>query len=261
MRTHSLKARLAAGEACYGAWLGIASSYAAEIVSHQGFDYVCIDLQHGLIDFACAAEMILAVHAGGSLPLVRVPSNDFAVIGRVLDAGAQGIIVPLVETPDDVRRAVAASRYPPAGARSFGPTRASWVAGPDYFASANDDVLCIPMIETLGALETLDELLAVPGVDAVYVGPNDLSLALGMAPAADNPDPYRSAYRQLAAACARSGVAAGIHANARLAALHVETGYRLITVTSDAGTLARGVARDLRTARGGSHEPEPGAAA
>lgn len=249
MTSRPLKERLATGEPCFGAWLGIASSYAAEIVSHQGFDYVCVDLQHGLIDYAAAAEMLLAIHAAGSVPWVRVPANDFAAIGRALDAGALGIVVPLVETPDDIHEAVSASRYPPAGARSFGPHRAAWVAGPDYALHANEEVLCIPMIETRAALEALDDILAVPGIDAVYVGPNDLSLALGMPPAADNPDPYQTAYRRIAEACARAGIPAGIHANADLAGKHVETGYRLITVTSDSGALARGVARDLRTAR------------
>jgi len=251
MARNALRERLRAGEPCYGAWLAIPSSFAAEVVSHQGFDYVCVDLQHGMIDYPIAAEMLLAVHAAGSVPIARVPSNDFAAVGRMLDAGALGIVVPLIESVDDVRAAVRACRYPPEGARSFGPNRAAYAAGPDYFGSANECVLCIPMIETRAALDAIDEIVAVPGVDAVYVGPNDLSLALGQPPAADNPDPYQSAYRRVAQACAGTAVAAGIQANARLAAKHVETGYRMITISTDAGSLARATAKDLARARGG----------
>jgi 4-hydroxy-2-oxoheptanedioate aldolase len=248
--TSALKRKWAAGESAFGAWLSIPSSFSAEAVSHQGFDFVCIDMQHGLIDYRDVTDMLLAAHSADAVPIVRVPSNDFAMINKVLDAGALGIIVPMIETVADVEAAVRACRYPPNGARSFGPTRAPYVAGPDYFATANDKIACIPMIETRAALDDLDAILSVPGVDAVYVGPNDLSLALGQGPGADNPSPYQDAYRKIAARCAEHGVVAGIHANAKLAAKHVETGYRMITVSSDLSALASGCARDLRTARG-----------
>lgn len=241
-----------AGEVALGAWLAIPDSWVAEAVSRQGFDYVCIDLQHGMIDYADATQLILAIHAGGSLPIARVPSNDLAAVGRMLDAGAQGIVVPLVESVADVEAAVQACRYPPLGRRSYGPNRAALLGGPDYFDSANERVLCIPMIETRAALDAVERLVAVPGVDAVYVGPNDLSLALGQRPGPDNPDPYQSAYRRIALACAAAGVVAGIHANADLAAKHAHTGYRMITVSADASALVRGVAADLRRAREGA---------
>ena len=249
MAENALKARFLAGEPCYGVWLAIPSSYIAEAVSHQGFDYVCIDLQHGMIDYPAATEMLLAIHAAGAVPIVRVPSNDLGNIGRMLDAGAMGIIVPLIESVDDVRAAVRACRYPPDGSRSFGPNRAALSAGPDYFETANENVLCIPMIETRSALDAIEEIVTEPGVDALYVGPNDLSLSLGLQPGPDNPDPYQSAYRRIASASRAANVVAGIHANANLAAKHVETGYRMITISSDSGTLARGVARDLAKAR------------
>jgi 4-hydroxy-2-oxoheptanedioate aldolase len=246
---NALRDKWRAGEACLGAWLSIPDAWVAEAVSRQGFDYVCIDLQHGMIDYPDATNLILAIHAGGSLPLVRVPSNDLAAINRVLDAGARGVIVPLIESVQDVRRCVEACRYPPAGRRSYGPNRAALIGGAGYFESANADVLCIPMIETRPALEAVEELVSVPGVDAVYVGPNDLSLALGQPPGADNPDPYQSAYRRIAELCDRAGIAAGIHANAKLCAKHQETGYRMITVSADSSALVRGVAADLRAAR------------
>lgn len=250
MPGNALKEQWAAGNASYGVWCAIPSSYVAEACAHQGFDYVCVDLQHGMIDYPVATEMILAIHAGGSVPIVRVPSNDLGWINRMLDAGAMGIIVPLIESVADVEAAVRACRYPPAGGRSFGPNRAALVGGPRYLEDANENVLCIPMIETRAALEDVEGIAAVPGVDALYVGPNDLSLSLGQSPGPDNPDPYQSAYRRIAEVCAKTGVVAGIQANVKLASKHVETGYRMITISTDAGTLMRSLAKDLRSARG-----------
>ena len=239
-----------AGEAALGAWLAIPNTWMAEAIARQGFDYVCIDLQHGMIDYPDATDLILAIHAGGSVPVARVPSNDLAAINRMLDAGARGIIVPLVETVADVEAAVAACRYPPAGRRSYGPNRAALHVPAPYHEHANEEVSCIPMVETRAALECVEELVAVPGVDALYVGPNDLSLALGLPPGADNPEPYQSAYRRIVAACRAAGIAAGIHANAGLAGQHRDAGYRMITVSTDASALVRGMAADLDHARG-----------
>lgn len=250
MPENRLKQLWSRGETALGGWVSIPSAFAAELMARQGFDYVCIDMQHGLVDYQVALGMLQAMSATDAVPLVRPPANDFATINKVLDAGALGVIVPMVGSPDEARAAVSACRYPPAGARSFGPTRAGFAAGPDYFAGADDTVLCIPMIEMREAVDSLDAILAVDGVDAVYVGPNDLSLTLGQGPGLDNPPPYQDAYRRIAKACAARGIPAGIHATARLAAKHRETGYRMITVASDVGALAGGAARDLATARG-----------
>ncbi len=249
MAENPLKARWRDGEPTFGAWLSIPSSFSAEAIGQQEFDYVCIDMQHGLIDYAAAVEMLLAIHQGRAVPFVRVPQNDFGTINKLLDAGALGIVVPLVNSADEAKAVVRACRYPPEGARSFGPTRAAFVAGPDYFNTANAAVACIPMIETRQAVDAIDEILAVPGIDAIYVGPNDLSLALGQRPGLDNDGPYQEAYRRIAKACAAHGVTAGIHANPGLVAKHVGTGYRMITVSSDLGALVSGAARDLRRAR------------
>jgi 4-hydroxy-2-oxoheptanedioate aldolase len=249
MVENALRATWSRGEAARGAWLSIPSTLSAEAIARLGFDYVCLDMQHGVVPYAAAVEMVLAIHHGGSVPLARVPSNDFATINRVLDAGALGVIVPMIESAADARAAVRACRYPPAGARSFGGARASVMFGPGYFEAANAEVLCIPMIETRGALDDLDAILAVPGVDAVYVGPNDLALSLGQRPGYDNDGGYRDAYLRVAKACAATGVVAGIHANARLCAKHVETGYRMITVSSDMVALTSAAARDLEETR------------
>lgn len=250
MAIHRTRERWAAGEAALGAWLAIPSPVVAEAVARLGFDYVCIDLQHGLLDDAAALAMLQSIACTDATPFVRVPSNDFAAIGRALDAGALGVIVPMIRTADDVRRAVAACRYPPVGERSFGPTRAAVSAGPDYFARANDLVACVPMLETREAIDSLDEILAVPGVDAVYVGPNDLSLALGQAPAPHNPPPYEDAYRRIAKACEAAGIPAGIHARASLAAQHRANGFRMITVSTDLSALVARSREELELARG-----------
>jgi 4-hydroxy-2-oxoheptanedioate aldolase len=246
---NALKAKWRRGEPTFGAWLSIPSSFSAELMARQDFDYVCIDLQHGIVDYQVAVGMLQAIGNGSSVPVVRVPSNDFAAINRVLDAGALGVIVPMVNSADEARAVVRACRYPPRGDRSFGPARAAFSAGPRYFANANDAVACIPMIETRQAVESIDEILSVPGVDAVYVGPNDLSLTLGQGPGLENDGAYREAYQRIAKACAAHGVTAGIHANAQLAAGHVDAGYRLITISSDMGGLVASAASDLRVVR------------
>lgn len=250
MRKNAMKAAWGRGEPAFGAWLSIASSFAAETVGHAGFDWVCVDMQHGVIDYADAVLLLQAISHGEATPVVRVPWNEAGIIGKVLDAGAMGVIIPMVNAPEEARAAVAACRYAPAGARSYGPTRASLYAGGDYFAHANDEVACIPMIETAGALAHLDAILDVPGIDAVYVGPADMSITLGLPPAMDNGGAFEEARLRVARACAARGITAGIHGNASLAARHVAAGYRMVTVFSDIGAIAAGAAADLRTARG-----------
>ena len=255
MGLNPLKEKWGKGEAALGAWLSIPSAVSAELVSRTGFDYVCLDLQHGALDYQVALSMLQAIGTERTTPLVRVPANDFAWINKVLDAGALGVVVPLVNSADEARAAVRACRYPPQGDRSFGPVRVPFQTGSDYVADANAAVACIPMIETAAGVDAVDEILAVPGVDAVYVGPNDLSLSLGGGPGLDNPGPFQDAYQRIAKACASHGVVAGIHANGRLAPKHIQNGYRMITVSSDAGALGAGAARDLRTARAGAEGP------
>jgi 4-hydroxy-2-oxoheptanedioate aldolase len=250
MRENGFLRRLRRGEVTFGAWLGIPSALPGEILARLGYDYVCIDLQHGLIGYADAVSMLQALGAAPAVPIVRIPMHDYATAHRLLDAGALGVVFPLVDGVADARAAVSACRYPPVGTRSFGPIRGGFY-GSDYFAQANQEIACIPMIETRGALDRLDEILSVPGVDAVYVGPNDLSLALGQPPALDGGGEFEKARIAIARACATHAVAAGIHANAELAAKHVEAGYRMITITSDGVALAAAGRRDLRLAKGG----------
>ncbi len=250
MRTNATKAKWRRNDATFGAWLSVPSSYSAELVAHAGFDWVCIDMQHGVIDYQVAVTMLQAISTTDTTPIVRVPWNEPSIIGRMLDAGAMGVIVPMVNSVDEARAAVAACRYAPLGIRSYGPTRAALYAGPDYFDHANEEVACIPMIETRQALAQVDDILSVPGIDAVYVGPIDMSLTLGLPPRMDNGGEFEAARIAIAQAGARHGVTAGIHGNASLAARHLAAGYRMVTVYHDVVALASAAAADLRTARG-----------
>lgn len=250
MRKNTAKEKWARGEVTYGAWLSVPSSFSAEVMAHQGFDWLCIDMQHGVVDYQVAVTMLQAISTTDTIPFVRAPWNEPGIIGKMLDAGALGVIIPMVNSVAEATAAVAACRYFPAGSRSFGPTRAAYYAGADYFADANNQVACIPMIETKQAVERLDDILAVPGIDAVHVGPADLSITLGLPPGMNNGGAFEEARLRIAGCCAAHGVTAGIHANASLAEKHAAAGYRMITVSGDAGSIAAGAAADLKVARG-----------
>src|SRR5204862_7405 len=176
----------------------------------------------------------------GVMPLARVPWNDPAYLMKILDAGAYGVICPMINTRAQAEALVAACKYPPRGYRSFGPVRASIYAGSDYVDHANDDIVIMPMIETAEALKNLDAILSTPGVDAVYVGPSDLSLALGCKPRLDQTDaPVVEAQQQIVEACTRHGIIAGIHnATAAYSLKMIAAGYRFVTLASDSRHLA-----------------------
>jgi len=257
MRTNTVKEKWARGEVTFGAWLSIPSSFSAEIMAHQGFDWVCIDMQHGVVDYQAALPMLQAIGSTSTIPIVRVPWNEPGIIGKVLDAGAMGVIIPMVNSVEEAKAAVAACRYFPDGARSFGPTRATYYAGPDYFAGANRAIACIPMIETRQAVDRLDEILAVPGIDAVYVGPADLSITLGLPPGMANGGAFEDARVLIAKKCLEHGVTPGIHANAALAEKHAAAGYRMITISGDAVAIPVQAQADLKLARGAAEGVKP----
>ncbi|HXK33241.1 MAG TPA: aldolase/citrate lyase family protein, partial [Dehalococcoidia bacterium] len=241
MRKNTVKEKWRRGEIVYGAWLGIPSALSAEIVARQGYDYACVDMQHGAIDFADAYDMIVAISGTETMPFVRVPWNEFGIINKVLDAGAMGVIIPMVNTPEEAQACVRACRYAPEGARSYGPTRAAMWAGDGYFEQANAEIACIPMVETREAVARLDEILAVEGIDAVYVGPADLSVSLGMTPGLRNPGEWEAARVTIAEACGKYGIAAGMHApDPSLYRFHEAAGYRMITAMSDMVALTEG---------------------
>jgi 4-hydroxy-2-oxoheptanedioate aldolase len=238
------------GGTALGAWLFLRDPLLAEAAGTAGYDYVCIDMQHGFTDLDQMATLLHALARTPAVPVVRVTWNEPGLIGRALDAGALGIIIPLVNSPEDARRAVDACRYAPTGSRSYGSLGASTRYGPDYARTANERVACIPMIETRAAVERIDEILAVPGIDAVYVGPSDLSLTYGLAPAADHDgDPFQAALASVVAACGRHGVVPGVHANAALAGARHAAGFRMITVGYDATSAIQAMRSDAKSAR------------
>src|SRR3989449_2021383 len=173
-------------------------------MAHQGFDSLTVDMQHGVVDYQVAVTMLQAVSTTPVIPLARVPWNDPARLMKILDAGVYGVICPMISTRAQAEALVAACKYPPRGYRSFGPVRASLYAGSDYGDRADDDIVVMPMIETAEALKNLDAILSVPGVAAIYVGPADLSLALGCKPRLDQTDPpVVEAQQMIAEACKR----------------------------------------------------------
>jgi 4-hydroxy-2-oxoheptanedioate aldolase len=265
MRANTVRQAWREGKATVGGWLSLPDSFAAEVMAHQGFDWLTVDMQHGLIDYSSAVPMLQAISTTNTTPFVRVPWNDPATIMKVLDAGAYGVIVPLINNAAEAERAVGAARYPPRGYRSNGPIRGRYYGGVDYNALAHEHVMVALMVETREGLENVDEIAAVDGVDAIYIGPSDLGYALGMAPKLDNDEPQHvAAVERILEACKRHGVAAGIHTGGpAYSARWIERGFQMVTVTSDEGAMVRGVQsalKDLRE-RLGTNSAWTGAAA
>ena len=251
MRENTLRAIWAKGGAVVNGWLAIPSAFSAEVMAHQGFDSLTIDMQHGVVDYQVAVTMLQAIATTPVIPLARVPWNDPGRLMKILDAGVYGVICPMINTRAEAEALVAACKYPPRGYRSWGPVRASLYAGADYGDHANQDLLVIPMIETAEALKNLDAILSVPGVDAVYVGPGDLSLALGCKPRLDQTDPpVVEAQQRIVEACRRHGVVAGIHNNTAAYALTmIEAGYQFVTLASDSRFLAARAGEEVTAVR------------
>lgn len=236
-----------------GAWMFLREPMTAEAAARAGYDYVVVDLQHGIASEPEALAMMQATEAAGAIPVARVATNHPMTIGRALDSGALAVIVPMVNDADAARAAVDACRYAPTGSRSFGPVAAISRYTDDYARLANDLVCCIVMIETVEALDNIDEILSVSGVDGVYVGPVDLSLTLGLPPQTDHDDVrFTSAIDTIVAACQRHGIVPGIHASGDLAPKWIDKGFRMITVGYDQYSVLTGLHRDLAIARGDS---------
>ena len=251
MRTNKVLEQWRTGGATVGGWLSIGNAFTAEMMGQLGFDWLCVDIQHGQVGIEDLHHMLPAISATPSVPFVRVAWNAPEQIMKVLDAGAYGVVVPMVNSAEEAARAVAACRYPPVGNRSFGPIRAALYGGRDYAVHANSEIACIPMIETRAALENLDAILAVPGVDAVYVGPSDLGLAMGRSPVGDTDDPahLRDVHHILERAQAH-GVPAGIHTSSlAFAERWLEAGFQMVTLGIDSGFMARAASADLKAVR------------
>ena len=243
-----------------GAWCGIPSSYSVELMCAAGYDWICIDTQHGMVDYPSVRGMLQASSIRGLPALVRVPSaGDTAAIMRALDAGAAGVLVPMVSTAQEARAAVSACRYPPAGTRSWGPARAL-PSGPGYSPeAANKHVICAVQIETLEALENLGDILSVDGVDMAFVGPADLALAMGLRPAAAPQRGEHAAAIEMVARRAReAGVRAGVYGGSpEVAAQYARLGYDFVVAANDAQLLSQWARHTVDTVRAAAGKPDP----
>ncbi len=212
-----LRAKFEAGEAAFGIWAGIPSSITAEVAAVAGYDYVCVDLQHGMSDEAMMVSMFHATQAGGAVPLARLAWNEPWLIMRALDLGAAGVILPLIDNAAEARKAVESCRYPPVGRRSYGPVRAELVMGSTAPDDIGGDALCVAMIETREGIDNVEEIATTPGLDGLYIGPSDLSIAVGLPPGrlteelGEDRKPLADAIERIRQACSANGLVAGIH--------------------------------------------------
>lgn len=240
-----------AREPIFNAWLSIGSSYLAEIVAHGGYDAVTVDCQHGMLGWDAAFAMLQAISTTDAVPLVRPTDNVPGEIMRWLDAGAYGIICPMISTRAQAEALVAACRYPPVGSRSHGPSRGLLYGGADYPAHANDEILVLAMIETREGLENVADIVATPGLDGIYLGPNDLALALGQRPVSESDDPVIcDAVERIRSAAQSAGKIAGIFCSGGPgAARRIDEGFDLVTPGNDALLLKGAIAASLAQAR------------
>jgi 4-hydroxy-2-oxoheptanedioate aldolase len=260
MRDNRIRQIWKAGGAVVNGWLAIPSGFSAETMAHQGWDSLTIDMQHGVIDYQAAVGMLTAISTTNTVPVVRVPWNEPGILMKMLDAGAYALICPMVNTREDAERLVAATHYPPLGNRSMGPIRATLYGGADYQPKANGTIVVFAMIETRQALDNLDAILSVMGLDAVYIGPADLSLALGCTPTFDDVDPpVAEAIDTILAKAKKHGIVAGIHNGSPEGALkRIAKGFQFVTIASDARLMAAGAQQVMGKMRAGLPPPAPG---
>jgi 4-hydroxy-2-oxoheptanedioate aldolase len=260
MRPNRLREIWKSGGAAVNGWLAIGNSFSAETMAHQGWDTLTVDLQHGVVDYPAMVTMLQAISTTDTVPLVRVPWLEPGILMKALDAGAYGVICPMVNTREDAQKLVACTHYAPRGTRSFGPVRALLYGGADYPQAANDTIVTFAMIETAQALDNLDAILSVEGLDAIYIGPSDLSLALGCRPVFDDVDPKaQEAIDHILARAQAHGVVAGVHNGTPEGALaRIAKGFQFTTVSSDARLIAAGAQQIIAAMR---DRPMPDAAA
>lgn len=240
MRENALRRAWAAGRKTLNGWLSMPCPFAAEVMAHQRWDSLTVDMQHGLIGYQTMVGMLQAISTKEPVPLVRVPWLEPGVVMKSLDAGAYGVICPMVNTAEQAATFVSCCRYPPHGQRSFGPIRALLYAGADYPSGANDEVLAIAMVETREALDNLESILAVPGLDGIYVGPSDLGASLGHAAQLDpEGGEVLDAITTVVRAAKAKDLAAGIHVMAPAYARRMhELGFDFCSIASDSRLLA-----------------------
>jgi 4-hydroxy-2-oxoheptanedioate aldolase len=252
VRENRLRTIWREGGAVVNGWLHVPSPFSAEVMAHAGWDSLTVDMQHGPVDYGSLVPMLQAISTTDTVPVVRVPWKDTGPIMQVLDAGCYAVICPMINTREEAEAFVGACRYPPAGYRSYGPYRATLYGGPDYTDHANETVVTMAMIETREALENLDEILSVPGLDGVFIGPADLGQSLGHGPAMDRGEPaVVEAIDTVLAAAKEHGLAAGIFTGSpEYASRMVEKGFQFVTVSSDARLMASAAAGVVAAVKG-----------
>ena len=256
MRTNQVKEKLKRGEPALGAWLSLPSVPSARIMARLGFDWLVVDMEHSAHNPVLMADMVATiVDAGASAPIVRVPANGVEWFKWALDAGAWGVVVPMVNNREEAQRAVEFAKYPPRGTRSiggaFGPYGFGITNWPEYARAANDETLLIVQIESAPALRDLDAILSVDGIDVAFVGPNDLHAQLGLAPSSEGSEPeFVEALEGIKASAREHQVATGIFSShGEAAAQRIRQGFQMISVTTDISSMIAEATRNLRAAR------------
>ena len=254
MIPNRLKQLWAEGRPTLNGWLSIGNSFTAEIMAAQGYDSLTVDVQHGALDYGDALPMLQAMRASGVVPLARASWREPGIVMKLLDAGAYGVICPMVNTAAEAAEFVSYVRYPPVGQRSFGPTRASYSAGANYAAEANSEILALAMIETQEAFDNVEAIAATPGLDALYIGPIDLTLSLTkgrLAPGFDrDEEEIVAAIKRILAAAKSAGIRAGLHCGTPdYAAIAAQWGFDMTTVSGDTRLLAAAAGESVKRFR------------
>jgi len=252
VKENTVRTILEQGGTVVNGWLGIPSSVSAENMAQANWDSLTVDLQHGVVDYQTAVTMFQAITTTETIPFARVPWLEPGIIMKLLDAGAYGIVCPMINSRAEREAFVGACRYAPDGYRSFGPVRAAWYAGADYWQHANSTVITMAMIETMKAVDDIDDILSVPGLDAIYVGPSDLALSIGCKPGFPPEDKVVDVIKIIAEAAKRHGIYAGIHCGSTKMGMEmVSYGYQFITMLADNAFLAAAAKKAVAEMREG----------
>ena len=247
MKVNTVKEKLAAGRPAIGTWLSLCSPLAADYMAHMGLDWLVVDTEHSPVGFETTVQCFQAIATTDTIPMARVAWNDPMLIKRLLDAGALGLVVPMVNFPEEAQKAVAAMKYPPQGIRSLGGGRCLNY-GEDYFTWANDQIACIVQIEHIDAVLRAEEILSVEGVDACFIGPNDLAGSMGLKPDMNVSHPrHEEAVQQVLRAARKVGTPAGIHVpTAEHVNRRLEQGFQFIALANDARFMRAAASEALR---------------
>ena len=238
-------ARLRAGETAIGHWMTLASPLASELLAHAGFDFLVVDTEHSPTDTETVVQMLQGMKGTPTAPFVRVVWNDVGLIKRALDSGAHGVVVPMVNSVEEARRAVAACRYPPQGVRSVGGSRpplSFGVSRTEYLEQANEQIMVAVQIEHVDAVARVRDIAAVEGIDCLFIGPNDLCASMGLPPVLEPDAPaFEDATARVVRAAEEAGKAAGILTGTLATGLRrLEQGFRFVAIGSDAGQVTAG---------------------